>query len=85
VNHLDGQIFTPPYLLNSDGTAAARPNILASPADASPGDTLSITTDVPIAAASIIRRGCAAQHAIRSTMPWSASGSAVGCICVLTG
>jgi galactose oxidase len=26
-NHPDGQIFTPPYLLNADGTAAARPSI----------------------------------------------------------
>jgi len=58
VNHLDGQIFTPPYLLNADGTAATRPAITASPASATPGDTLPISTDVPITAASIIRRGC---------------------------
>ena len=58
VNHLDGQIFTPPYLLNADGTAATRPTIMAAPTSATPGDTLPISTDVPIAAASIIRRGC---------------------------
>jgi hypothetical protein len=30
-NHQDGQIYSPPYLFNPDGTAAARPSISSSP------------------------------------------------------
>ena len=58
-NHMDGQIFTPPYLLNPDGSLAARPNITMAPAgSAHPGDVLSVVTDTLIASFSIIRRGC---------------------------
>ena len=33
-NHLDAQILTPPYLLNPDGTPAARPTIASAPTSA---------------------------------------------------
>ena len=60
-NHLDGQIFTPPYLLNPDSSLATRPNItMAPPSTALPGDVLTVVTDTLIASFSIIRRGCEA-------------------------
>ena len=43
-NHLDGQIFTPPYLLNADGTPRARPTITSAPPSAAPGATITVTT-----------------------------------------
>ena len=43
-NHLDGQIYTPPYLLNPDGSLKARPTIDSAPATASDGQTISVTT-----------------------------------------
>ena len=33
-NNPDGRIFTPPYLLNPDGTLKSRPNILDAPSAA---------------------------------------------------
>ncbi len=58
---MDGQIFTPPYLLNPDSSLATRPNITIAPAaTALPGDVLTVFTDTLIASFSIIRRGCAA-------------------------
>ena len=42
-NHLDAQILTPPYLLNPDGTPAARPTIAAAPAAAALGATIPVS------------------------------------------
>ena len=39
-NHLDGEIFTPPYLLNADGSARTRPTIVTAPATAAAGSTI---------------------------------------------
>ncbi|MCU0773412.1 MAG: putative Ig domain-containing protein [Ideonella sp.] len=47
-NHPDAQIFTPHYLLNSDGTPAARPSITGGvPSQAGWGETLAVTVAVP--------------------------------------
>ena len=54
-NHPDGQIFTPPYLLNPDGTLAARPTITDCPATVDPGSTIAVTTSEAAAAFSLIR------------------------------
>jgi galactose oxidase len=43
-NHLDGQILTPPYLLDSDGSEKARPVIASAPATAGPGSTITVGT-----------------------------------------
>jgi galactose oxidase len=43
-NHLDGQIFTPPYLLNTDGSDKVRPTITTSPGTAAPGATITVKT-----------------------------------------
>ncbi|KAI9167883.1 Galactose oxidase [Paramyrothecium foliicola] len=56
-NHADAQIWTPPYLLNSDGTAATRPTIVSvSSNSVSPGGILTITTNVA-STFSLIRYG----------------------------
>jgi galactose oxidase len=54
-NHLDGEIFTPPYLLNPDGSARPRPTIAAAPATAAPGSTISVTTGAPVTKFSLMR------------------------------
>lgn len=54
-NHLDGQIFTPPYLLNADGTARPRPSITAAPSTAALGSTIDVTTSGPTPAFSLVR------------------------------
>jgi galactose oxidase len=47
VDHADGQIFSPPYLFNADGSAAARPTISAiSTATVKVGGKLRITMSV---------------------------------------
>ncbi len=56
-NHPDGQIFTPPHLLNPDGSLATRPIITAAPLTAGPSSVLSVTTDSNITMFSFIRRG----------------------------
>ncbi|KAJ5719757.1 hypothetical protein N7493_007335 [Penicillium malachiteum] len=58
-NHFDGQIYTPSYLLNTDGSSRVRPVIESASQNAvKPGDTVQITTDGPVnAEASIIRYG----------------------------
>ncbi|MFM9429889.1 discoidin domain-containing protein [Arthrobacter sp. MP_2.3] len=54
-NHLDGEIFTPPYLLNPDGSARPRPIIVTAPASAAAGGTLSVTTAAPVSKFSLMR------------------------------
>ena len=54
-NHPDGRIYTPPYLLNGDGTPAARPGITTAPATALPGDNIAVTTNTTCTAFSMIR------------------------------
>ena len=44
-NHLDAEIFTPPYLLKVDGTPAVRPVITESPSSARPGDDINVSVD----------------------------------------
>ena len=54
-NHLDGEIFTPPYLLNPDGSARARPKIVTAPATAATGSTMKVTTGAPVTKFSLMR------------------------------
>ena len=42
VIHTDAEIFTPPYLLNADGTDAIRPTITSAPASTTAGQTISV-------------------------------------------
>ena len=54
-NHPNGQIFTPPYLLNADGTARARPTITTAPTTAALGSSISVTTSGPAPKFSLVR------------------------------
>ncbi|GAB7366515.1 hypothetical protein MBLNU230_g8506t1 [Neophaeotheca triangularis] len=42
VDHLNGQIFSPPYLFNNDGTIAIRPVISSAPSNARVGTTITL-------------------------------------------
>ncbi|MDF2048835.1 galactose oxidase-like domain-containing protein, partial [Arthrobacter sp. Cr_A7] len=54
-NHLDGEIFTPPYLLNPDGSERARPRIVTAPTTAAAGSTIAVTTGAQISKFSLMR------------------------------
>jgi galactose oxidase len=54
-NHFDGEIYTPPYLLNPDGSAASRPSITSAPATAANGATITVQTNRAVSAFSIVR------------------------------
>jgi galactose oxidase len=44
-NHLNGQIFSPPYLFNADGSARRRPVIGTAPAKTTTGSAMTVTAD----------------------------------------
>lgn len=54
-NHLDGEIFTPPYLLNADGSARTRPTIVTAPTTAAAGSSIAVTTGAQITKFSLMR------------------------------
>ena len=59
-NHWDAQIYTPQYLLNSDGSAATRPSITSvSESTVVPGNTITVKTNTAVTAMSLIRYGSA--------------------------
>jgi galactose oxidase len=65
-NHMDAQVFSPPYLLNGDGTKAGRPVINSvSGNNFAPGNTVTFTTNYGVATASLIRYGTAT-HTVNS-------------------
>jgi galactose oxidase len=76
-NHPDGQIFTPPYLYAADGTPAVRPVITTAPAAATPGATISVTTDRTVTGFSLVRAG-STTHTVdtdQRRVPLTASGA----------
>jgi galactose oxidase len=54
-NHPDGQIYSPPYLFDSDGTLRTRPVITSAPASAVTGSAITVTTDSATPTFSLIR------------------------------
>ncbi|MET9961368.1 discoidin domain-containing protein [Streptomyces sp. NPDC006326] len=61
-NHPDGAVFTPPYLLNADGSPKPRPVITAGvPPRAAPGASLTVSTQSPVASF-VLMRAAAATH-----------------------
>ncbi|MFD9484500.1 discoidin domain-containing protein [Streptomyces sp. NPDC059991] len=63
-NHLNGAVFTPPYLLNPDGSERPRPVITSTPpTHVALGSTLPVTTGAPVSAFALVRSG-AATHSI---------------------
>ena len=66
VNHFDAQVYIPQYLLTANGDRAKRPVIMAtSDATMRPGGYLTITTDVEVASASLVRYG-GATHSLNN-------------------
>jgi galactose oxidase len=58
-NHFDGEIFTPPNLLNADGSPASRPVITDAPATAANGASITVTTNRAVSQFAIVRMGTA--------------------------
>jgi galactose oxidase len=56
-NHPDGQIWSPPYLFNADGSLATRPTIASAPTSTQTGQTISVTTGAPVSSFVMIRYG----------------------------
>jgi galactose oxidase len=56
-NHPDAQIFTPPYLLNPDGSARPRPAIVSAPVAAAAGTSIDVSTDRAVTDFSLVRMG----------------------------
>lgn len=54
-NHADGQIFTPPYLLNPDGSKRVRPVITQAPEQAGHGETITVSTNEEISEFALVR------------------------------
>jgi galactose oxidase len=55
-NHFDCQIYTPPYLLNADGSKKARPAInTISSRNNKPGSTITVTTNAAVTSFSMVR------------------------------
>jgi len=65
-NHYDGQIFTPPYLLNDLGELRPRPRFATNPPKrASVGSTITFRTTDRISSASLIRL-CSTSHTVNT-------------------
>ncbi len=62
-NHPDGQIFSPPYLFNSNGTLRTRPTIKSAPTSAATGQRISVKTGGPVSRFAMVRYG-EATHAV---------------------
>jgi galactose oxidase len=65
LNHADGQIFSPPYLFGPDGKPAPRPAITSAPGTFAPGATITVNTDRPVSAFSLVRMSTAT-HSINT-------------------
>jgi galactose oxidase len=64
-NHPDAEILTPPYLLNANGTLAARPVITSAPTSAAPGTMIIVRTDTPVASFALVRMS-AVTHSVNN-------------------
>ena len=64
-NHPDGQIFSPPYLFNANGTLRQRPVIKTAPAKAKTGSTITVTTNSATPKFALIRMS-AVTHSVNN-------------------
>ena len=64
-DHADGQIFTPPYLLNADGTAKTRPVITSAPTTGTRGTTITVATNAATPKFALIRTS-AVTHSVNT-------------------
>ena len=77
VNHLDAEIFVPPYLLNTDGSRKTRPIINTVASTVRLGANLSITTNSAVTSFALVRLG-SATHTVdtdQRRIPLTPSGS----------
>jgi hypothetical protein len=63
INHLNAEIFLPPYLFNPDGSPAQRPTIIQAPSTATLGGTMSVKTNTSISGFAVLRLS-AATHSV---------------------
>lgn len=61
-NHLDGQIFTPPYLFNEDGTSATRPLLSDVPEVTGAGNQFAVTASSDTQRFSMVRLSATTHH-----------------------
>ncbi|MGB5325843.1 MAG: NPCBM/NEW2 domain-containing protein, partial [Pseudomonadales bacterium] len=61
-NHLDGQIFAPPYLFNPDNTPAPRPILSNVPPQAEAGDQVTVTASPDTISFSLVRLSGTTHH-----------------------
>lgn len=62
VNHLDGQIFSPPYLFNEDGSPATRPTLANTPIAAGAGGNFTVTASADTVSFSMVRLSATTHH-----------------------
>ncbi|MFK8017293.1 MAG: PA14 domain-containing protein, partial [Gammaproteobacteria bacterium] len=62
VNHLDGQIFSPPYLFNEDGTTAMRPTLSDVPSASGAGNQITVTASVQTQRFTMVRLSATTHH-----------------------
>lgn len=54
-NHMNAEVLSPPYLFNSDGSAAARPAIVSAPVTGTRGGSITVTTSTAVSSFSLVR------------------------------
>jgi galactose oxidase len=64
-NHTDVEILTPPYLLNSDGSAASRPSLSSVPSDAQLGTTIVVTASRAVRSF-VLMRSSSSTHSLNN-------------------
>jgi galactose oxidase len=64
-NHPDGQIYSPPYLFNANGTARQRPVIDTLPANTTTGSTITVTTNSAALTFALVRMS-AVTHSVNN-------------------
>jgi len=64
-DHLDGQVFTPPYLYANDGTLATRPTITAAVSEIDVGSSFQVTTTGGVQSFGFVRMS-ATSHAVNT-------------------
>ena len=62
VNHLDGQIYSPPYLFNPDDTIATRPTLSNVPTEAGSANSFTVTASADTERFSMIRLSATTHH-----------------------
>jgi len=56
-NHMNAELFSPPYLFDSTGNLAKRPNITSAPSSGKRGTNISVTTSGPKMTFALVRMG----------------------------